>query len=241
MKTTREQNDGAPKRPMNIPTVYDLTGSQLANVLACLNVLAPYQIRGLDHEEATVGGKNDGGVKMALDNATIATLDRLEAILRDDKRWGTERLDELSELLEHALKEETAAASQRITFFKEAGAPHVTLRPRLLQDPRTGVWLCLMGGDETGAGSLYGRGLTPEEACLEFDRKYYDKRDQTQEMDGRGEGNSQELPVDEGGSDASAAVTPKPGERGKEMGEAPAKPRRRRPRRSTGSSGSEAG
>lgn len=108
-----------------------------------------------------MGGRNDGGVRAAVETSLANALHRIDILLDDSQRWGMEH--------QNALEEAIIGAHKSIQALNEvAVAPHTRFRPQLAQ-LTDGSWIAFLGDKDDLANALVGAGDSPKAALKAFD------------------------------------------------------------------------
>ena len=224
-----------PNRPMGIPTINDYTQAQMATLLASAGVLTNLLTAGKRFEMFDEDGKVesrpelDGGVKSAAEAALIKVCDRIERMANEDQRWSLEGLGQIEKAVLDLLDSEKDQTALKTKLMEKAAAPHVVLRALVGTHPESGLWLCYSPSKQAGIEPLLGIGNTPEEACQNFDEKFYEKTNQTMDS-GRAEGAPEVCKPPTSFGQPSAAEPNPDGDR-TPMGSDPDEPSRRKKRR----------
>lgn len=120
--------------------------------------------------------------RIAAENTYIKALARMDAILDDNNRWGTNFQAEVEQYFKEAhttrqkvlkleaqrLEQEIVSAQARAIAAAELTTPHFRLRPALMRS-KDGKWLCALGDPTVPEASIVGIGDTPHEATVNFD------------------------------------------------------------------------
>jgi hypothetical protein len=113
----------------------------------------------------------DPEAKIALENTVIATCDRLQKIMAEDKRWSTEFQDKVEKQYEEALVLQQEVLKMQYDASKEVTSPHFRCRPLMIQ-LSDGSWMAYLGNLDDLTQSIFGIGRTPEAAVIAFDDAY---------------------------------------------------------------------
>ncbi len=113
----------------------------------------------------------DGGLKTQADITTVAVLDRIERLAKDDKSWGTEQQQEMHKAAMDMYRRNTELLQLSAMAAEMATRPHVRLQPRLLRHPEGG-WMAVLGDLTDGNNLIVGMGASPEDAVFDFDLKF---------------------------------------------------------------------
>jgi hypothetical protein len=166
---------GSPKfpSPVNVPLREVTTQNQVNTLLGILGMSITalgFSIRDQDDLESSVPQENrrlPGEALVAAENTFINVLERLDAIVKDERRWSSSFQDKIEADYQAAYAENIAYLEAQKKAAQELASPHQQLRPDLvrLQD---GSWCCLKG-DPKSPGSIIGVGPSPELAVQAFD------------------------------------------------------------------------
>lgn len=174
MTDTMNQNpEGQPQPQVPVPTRESVSERQVDTVLTILTHLQPYLL--WTHREVQDGEEHlkiDGGVKNSAEVTFIKACERLEAMLGDNNRWHMGNADELYKSI--------IANQQSMQKFNEAQTlavnelrrPSRIFHPSFSSAGEDGFVAYHVSSDFPG-GILMGKGATPADACLDFDKAFH--------------------------------------------------------------------
>lgn len=160
------------------------TQSQLGMLLAVNSVMMQFltvEKKDEDEDDLSTAPKR-GEAHIAAENTLISACDRIDSILKDDKRWGLDfqmRLEKLFEkntevarevaekqkkLIDECLAKELAEKEAAIQSQK----PHVVFRPTLFSLPDQ-TWVAFLGDPANLPAGIMGTGPNPLAALESFD------------------------------------------------------------------------
>jgi len=156
-----------PPRPANMPTLEQITGEQIDQLLGILNCSFPYVLK----SHAGVGETPQEILKEAAMSAEVTVMNacsRLDKILSEDKRWTSGTYDMLEDSLRGVYDSQSQLNKATEDALHQQQRPSITLKPTLTQ-VAAGHWIANYGGKN----GLTGEGATPAEAFQRFDFEFY--------------------------------------------------------------------
>lgn len=132
---------------------------------------------------------------IAAENTLMTACDRIDQIIKDDKRWGLEFQTRLEALFEKNTKIAQEVAEKQKKLIEEAtareglqkeaaireGKPHVRFRPALFSMPDH-TWVAYLGDPADLSSGIMGSGPSPAAALESFDLAFAGQLTQEQEQ-----------------------------------------------------------
>lgn len=152
-----------------IPSREATTAQQLSALLAISRTLEPWLLES-PAEIGTAPAKLDGGAAAAALATFVKTCDAIDKMLDDPSRWTLGKQDELYDSVIETQKCQQALIKAQTASAAEIQRPSFQLKPTVMvfQDGYLAFW----GNPYEVGACIYGRGLTPAAALLDFDAAF---------------------------------------------------------------------
>lgn len=159
-----------PEQPMiPISSRESVTERQVDTVLSVIGAMQTYLL--VTHrEQDNVELRVDGGVKSSAEVTFIKACERLDMMLTDNSRWHMGNTDDLFSALRDNQKSQAALNAQQALSVSELRRPSRIFHPSLMLVD--GAYVAYYASSDFPGGILIGRGNTPAEALLDFDRAF---------------------------------------------------------------------
>lgn len=172
MNETMQHPEGQPQPQVPVPTRESVSERQVDTVLNIITHLQPYLF--WTHREIEEGKERDldGGVKNSAEVTFIKACDRLEAMLTDNNRWHMGSADDLyKSIIANQQSMKTFNEAQTLAV-NELRRPSRIFHPSFSSAGEDGFVAYHVSSDFPG-GILMGKGATPADACLDFDKAFH--------------------------------------------------------------------
>jgi len=124
-----------------------------------------------DADSADVGGKNDGGARMAIENTVINVCSRLDTMLAEEPRWSLANHESLEDAFKQVYTQHARMLAEQANAYAEINSPHHNLKPTLVKIPE-GSWVAFLGDLSHIEDAIVGVGSCPAHAIEAFDAMF---------------------------------------------------------------------
>ena len=164
--------------PVTLPLREQTTANQVGTILGIVGMsITAMGFAMRDREELesaipTEGKRLPGEALIAAENTFIKAFARLDTILEDGSRWGSNFQDKLEADYHKAYAENIAFLTAQRKSAEEISSPHARLNPQLAK-LKSGDWVVMTGNDPGAADAIIGIGPTPDAAIQAFDDAFH--------------------------------------------------------------------
>lgn len=181
--------EGQPVNPVNptnqhlhVPTREKTLEKMIQTTLGVVNCLQPYL---LDDEamESGDGTHRDklGEARAAACVAFMATCDRIESLMKDDKNWTGTDGDAIVQSIKDTQKTVRDYFAEQAVTVKELRRPSRSFNPEFVKIGD--LFIAFYKSNDFPGGILIGRGATPAEALTDFDAAFSRKPEEQLRFD----------------------------------------------------------
>jgi hypothetical protein len=157
---------------VTLPSRESINAMQITNLLNIFSLLTAYLVQAklTDAESDYHGGKQDGGVKCAVETTVINLCSRLDEALTEPGRWDLHAQNNLESTLIECYKQNTRMLRAQADGYEEIVSPHHRLKPMLVKMGND--WIAFCGDINNIDNAIVGIGTYPEQAIKAFDELF---------------------------------------------------------------------
>jgi len=158
---------------VNLPSRDLATQIQLGSLLSVLHAVSGASAM-MPHDEEYGGAKGAAKMKeaeVAAENTIVKTLDRIDFILDDVRRWSFDTQETLEDELDKVYKSITKEHEEKVRHIQKSLSPHMVEGARLGR-MTDGSFVCWIGSKDDFDNCIFGIGASPRESQECFDQVF---------------------------------------------------------------------